>query len=112
MLCNVWCLVRCPLVMCSFGKDLDEDMQRIAYILLPCVQLVFCCPDVICILTYLPGVLQYMTEARFNWRMMKTIFTELHVYDEDNVYVPFDFQKEEPFLQFQRKVIPNTYRPS
>ena len=53
-----------------------------------------------------------MTEARFNWRMMKTIFTELHVYDEDNVYVPFDFQKEEPFLQFQRKVIPNTYRPS
>jgi len=49
MLCNVWCLVRCPLVMCSFGKDLDEDMQRIAYILLPCVQLVFCCPDVICI---------------------------------------------------------------
>ncbi len=64
------------------------------------------------ILTYLPGVLQYMTEARFNWRMMKTIFTELHVYDEDNVYVPFDFQKEEPFLQFQRKILPNTYRPS
>lgn len=55
---------------------------------------------------------QYMTEARFNWRMMKTIFTELHVYDEDNVYVPFDFQKEEPFLQFQRKILPNTYRPS
>lgn len=55
---------------------------------------------------------QYMTECKFNWRMMKTIFTELHVYDEDNVYVPFDFQKEEPFLQLQRKILPNTYKPS
>ena len=43
---------------------------------------------------------------------MKTIFTELHVYDEDKIYVPFDFQKEEPFLQLQRKFIPNIYRPS
>ena len=25
---------------------------------------------------------EYMTEASFNWRMMKNIFTELHVYDE------------------------------
>lgn len=25
---------------------------------------------------------EYMTECTFNWRMMKTIFTELHVYDE------------------------------
>ena len=55
-------------------------------------------------------VVQYMTECRFNWRMMKTIFTELHVYDEDKTYVPFDFKKEEPFLQFQRKVLPNMYR--
>lgn len=51
-----------------------------------------------------------MTECRFNWRMMKTIFTELHVYDEEKTYVPFDFKKEEPFLQFQRKVLPNMYR--
>lgn len=53
---------------------------------------------------------QYMTECRFNWRMMKTIFTELHVYDEEKTYLPFDFKKEEPFLQFQRKVLPNMYR--
>jgi len=71
-----------------------------------------CDMHLIAALTHLLVVLQYMTEARFNWRMMKTIFTELHVYDEDNVYVPFDFQKEEPFLQFQRKILPNTYRPS
>ena len=53
-----------------------------------------------------------MTECRFNWRMMKTIFTELHVYDKDKTYVPFDFQKEEPFLALQRKVLPNMYRQS
>lgn len=56
--------------------------------------------------------MQYMTECRFNWRMMKTIFTELHVYDEDKIYVPFDFKKEEPFLQLQRKFLPNIYKPS
>ena len=96
----------------SFGRVLDENMQHTAHILLPGVQLVFCCCDVIWHLDKTLHDLQYMTEARFNWRMMKTIFTELHVYDEDNVYVPFDFQKEEPFLQFQRKILPNTYRPS
>ena len=85
-----------------------------SYFLVYSLCYVVCC-DVICISWHLDKILhdlQYMTEARFNWRMMKTIFTELHVYDEDNVYVPFDFQKEEPFLQFQRKILPNTYRPS
>lgn len=53
-----------------------------------------------------------MTECKFNWRMMKTIFTELHVYDEEKKYVPFDFAKEEPFFQLQRKFLPNVYRPS
>ena len=56
--------------------------------------------------------LQYMTECKFNWRMMKTIFTELHVYDEEKKYVPFDFAKEEPFFQLQRKFLPNLYKPS
>ncbi|KAK9812776.1 hypothetical protein WJX72_003473 [[Myrmecia] bisecta] len=51
---------------------------------------------------------EYMTEGRFNWRMMKTIFTELHMYDEENNYVPFDFQKPEWFFQFQRKYLPST----
>lgn len=51
---------------------------------------------------------QYMTEASWNWRMMKYIFTELHVYDEQQNYVPFDWEKEEPFYMIQRKVLPNT----
>jgi hypothetical protein len=49
-----------------------------------------------------------MTEASWNWRMMKHIFTELHVYDEDANYVAFDYQKEEPFYCLQRKVLPST----
>jgi hypothetical protein len=31
-----------------------------------------------------------MTEATFNWRMMKHICTELHIYDEEANYKPFD----------------------
>jgi acyl-lipid omega-6 desaturase (Delta-12 desaturase) len=50
---------------------------------------------------------EYMTECDFNWRMVKTICTELHVYDEEKNYVPFDYAKEEPFFAFQRKVIPD-----
>jgi omega-6 fatty acid desaturase (delta-12 desaturase) len=51
---------------------------------------------------------QYMTSCTFNWRMMKTIFTELHVYDKDKNYVPFDAQKPETFFEVQRKVIPGS----
>ena len=40
--------------------------------------------------------------------MMKSIFTELHLYDEDKNYVPFDFKQEEPFWRFQRRVLPST----
>ena len=54
--------------------------------------------------------MQYMTEAHWNWRMMKSIFTELHFYDSESNYVPFDFQKEEPFWGLQRKFLPNSYR--
>lgn len=50
---------------------------------------------------------QYMTTCTFNWRMMKTIFTELHVYDDKKCYVPFDEGKPEPFFEAQRKIIPN-----
>jgi omega-6 fatty acid desaturase (delta-12 desaturase) len=49
----------------------------------------------------------YMTSCTFNWRMMKTIFTELHVYDKEKNYVPFDADSPEAFFQMQRKVIPN-----
>jgi len=51
---------------------------------------------------------EYMTECSFNWRMMKNIFTELHVYDKEKNYVPFDFAEEEAFFAAQRKVFPNT----
>jgi omega-6 fatty acid desaturase (delta-12 desaturase) len=53
---------------------------------------------------------EYMTECSFNWRMMKTIFTELHVYDEQKNYIPFDWQKEEPLYALQRKFLPNMYK--
>lgn len=49
----------------------------------------------------------YMTECTFNWRMMKTIFTELHVFDPVTNYKPFDYKGEEPLFALQRKVIPN-----
>ena len=52
---------------------------------------------------------QYMTEGTFNWRMMKTLFTQLHVYDKEKNYVPFDHGKEQEdaWLAIQRKVLPN-----
>lgn len=50
---------------------------------------------------------EYMTECTFNWRMMKYVLTECHVYDKLKCYVPFDFKKEEPMFQWQRKFLPN-----
>lgn len=49
-----------------------------------------------------------MTECTFNWRMLKTIFTELHVYDRETNYKPFDWRKEEPLFALQRQVLPNS----
>lgn len=51
---------------------------------------------------------EYMTECTFNWRMLKTIFTELHVYDAEKNYKPFDWRKEEPMFALQRQVLPNS----
>eukprot|EP00803_Ostreobium_quekettii_P005669 evm.model.scf_2828.1 EVM.evm.TU.scf_2828.1 scf_2828:2413-3747(-) len=50
----------------------------------------------------------YMTEANFNWRMMKSIFTELHVYDKEKNYIPIDHAKPEKFFTVQRKILPNS----
>ncbi|KAG2492805.1 hypothetical protein HYH03_008965 [Edaphochlamys debaryana] len=50
----------------------------------------------------------YMTEAKFNWRMVKNICTECHVYDPKTNYKPFDFKKEEPLFAVQRAIIPDT----
>ena len=55
-------------------------------------------------------VLQYMTEARWNWRMMKVIFTELHFYDTEKNYKAFDSLKEDKFLALQRKLLPNSFK--
>jgi hypothetical protein len=33
---------------------------------------------------------------------------ELHVYNKDKNYVPFDAEKPETFFEVQRKVIPNS----
>jgi omega-6 fatty acid desaturase (delta-12 desaturase) len=51
---------------------------------------------------------EYMTEGDFNWRMVRTICTELHVYSPEANYVPFDFAKEEGFFALQRRLLPNT----
>jgi omega-6 fatty acid desaturase (delta-12 desaturase) len=50
---------------------------------------------------------EYMTSGTFNWRMMKSIFTECHVYDKEKNYKPFDWKKEEPLFAVQRKVLPD-----
>ena len=55
-----------------------------------------------------------MTEAHFNWRMVKSICTELHVYDEELNYKPFDAypgHEKNPLWALQRKFMPNSYSP-
>ncbi|KAF5828427.1 chloroplast w6 desaturase [Dunaliella salina] len=49
---------------------------------------------------------EYMTECTFNWRVVKNVITHCHVYDKDVNYRPFDSAKEEPYLKFQRAVLP------
>ena len=47
-----------------------------------------------------------MTEATINWRLMKHLFTEVHYYDKENNYRPFDHTEFDSFLAFQRRVLP------
>jgi len=51
---------------------------------------------------------QYLNEASWNWRLMKTIMTECHVYDKDRNYVAFDEldPKESRPITLLRKVMP------
>lgn len=52
---------------------------------------------------------KHLNEASWNWRLMKTIMTVCHVYDEDKNYVPFDEGAEESkVLGSLRRVMPNT----
>ncbi|GIL92555.1 hypothetical protein Vretimale_18971 [Volvox reticuliferus] len=51
---------------------------------------------------------EYMTECTFNWRVVKNICTECHVYDEVVNYKPFDYKQEETLFAIQRKIIPDS----
>ncbi len=52
---------------------------------------------------------EYMCECTFNLRMLRNIFTELHVYEPKTaLYKPFDWKKEEPLFAVQRAIIPNS----
>jgi len=54
-------------------------------------------------------VLQYVNEANWNWRLMKTILTRCHVYDKERYYVPFDelVPEESQPIKFLRKFMPD-----
>jgi hypothetical protein len=51
---------------------------------------------------------QYMTECTFNWRVVKNICTECHVYDETVNYKPFDYKQEETLFAVQRRLLPDS----
>ncbi|KAL0013531.1 hypothetical protein SO802_000600 [Lithocarpus litseifolius] len=52
---------------------------------------------------------KYLNEATWNWRLMKTILTECHVYDQEQNYVPFDklAPEESQPITFLRKALPD-----
>lgn len=52
---------------------------------------------------------QYLNEATWNWRLMKTIMTICHVYDKEQNYVAFDelgYQDAKP-ITFLKQVMPD-----
>jgi omega-6 fatty acid desaturase (delta-12 desaturase) len=53
---------------------------------------------------------KYLNEAHWNWRLMKTIMTKCHIYDEDKNYVAMDegAQEESKVLRFLRRLMPNS----
>lgn len=50
-----------------------------------------------------------MNEATWNWRLMKTILTVCHIYDEEKNYVGFDeiAPEESQPITFLKKVMPD-----
>ena len=52
---------------------------------------------------------QYLNEAKWNWRLMKTILTICHIYDKDQNYVAFDelAPEESQPITFLKRVMPN-----
>ncbi|KAL3695200.1 hypothetical protein R1sor_009276 [Riccia sorocarpa] len=53
---------------------------------------------------------KYVNKCTWNWRLMKTIMTECHIYDKEKNYVPFDhgLEEESKVIGPLRKVMPNT----
>ena len=47
-----------------------------------------------------------MNEASWNWRLMKTIFTDCHIYDPEVNYVSFEKAEKSPIISVLRKVMP------
>ena len=52
--------------------------------------------------------MQFMTECHWNWRMMRTIFTELHFYNAEGEYTAFDHEREHLYWKLQRTFLPKT----
>ncbi|KAH9299246.1 hypothetical protein KI387_030928 [Taxus chinensis] len=52
---------------------------------------------------------KYLNEAKWSWRLMKTIMTKCHIYDTKKNYVAFDegSPEESKVLGFLRRVMPN-----
>ncbi|KAL8145291.1 omega-6 fatty acid desaturase, chloroplastic isoform X2 [Apium graveolens] len=52
---------------------------------------------------------KYMNEATWNWRLMKTILTVCHLYDEEKNYIGFDeiAPEESQPITFLKKVMPD-----
>lgn len=58
---------------------------------------------------WFPMLLQYMNEATWNWRLMKTILTVCHVYSKEKNYVAFDELAPEDSqpITFLKKLMPD-----
>ena len=52
---------------------------------------------------------QYLNEAAWNWRLMKTILTMCHVYNKEQNYIAFDeiAPEESQPIKFLKKVMPD-----
>ncbi|KAJ7552407.1 hypothetical protein O6H91_06G054400 [Diphasiastrum complanatum] len=51
---------------------------------------------------------KYLNEAKWNWRLMKTIMTECHIYDTEHNYASFDngSQDQSRVIRMLRRVMP------
>ena len=47
-----------------------------------------------------------MNEATWNWRLMKTIFTDCHIYDPEMNYGSYESAEKSAIISVLRKVMP------